>query len=400
MSKALENFVPQKVTKVKPSATLEVARKAGEMLRAGKDVIKLNAGEPDFDTPACVVKHAREMLNEGWTHRYTPARGSRELLDAAKLKFKRDQKIETEDKNLLCTVGSKGSIALAIDALIGEGDECILFAPSWVSYAALVTMAGGVPVMCETRAEDGFVPQPEALKKVLSDKTKLVIINSPQNPSGAVLLKDDLVALYDVLKDTRAFVLSDEVYERLIYDGLEHISGASISDDARQRTLVVSGVAKGYAMTGWRVGVIAGHEKVISAMHLMQGQRVTCPSAIAQAAAAYALSEGPEVKAAVESMRSEYESRRDQLVSDLRSIDGLKVVKPKGSFYAFVDLSYFEKDDIRLANWLLEESHLAAVPGSPFGVPGSLRVSFATSKSVLAQGVERLKTALQRYKGA
>ena len=385
---------------IQPSATLEMARKARALRLAGVDVANLSAGEPDFPTPACIRDAAVRALNEGTkaTH-YTPARGTEELIEAMRTKLRRDQGVEFETAEMIPTVGTKGGLSLAFDALLGAGDEVIIFSPYWVTYPDLVRLSGATPVIVPTERANGYQPDPERLRAAITPRTKAVVLNTPGNPTGAGLGKECIHALMKEVEGSDIWVLSDEIYEKLTYDGFEHISPLSVSEDARSRTLFLGGVAKGYAMTGWRLGVAAGPQKLIDAMILLQQQRVTCPTGVAQAAAAYAMMEPPEVVQALDEMRSAYATRRALVLDDLRQIPGVHVHAPEGAFYCFVDIrerlpgahrGRDVHDDIQLATLLLEEANVAVVPGTPFGAPGGFRISFASAESNLKKGIGRI----------
>ena len=372
------------------------------MKAAGEDVKILSAGEPDFPTPTPILDEADRQLRAGAT-RYTPARGINPLVDAIVHKHERDQGITFDKTEVMSTVGTKGALSLAIDALVGEGDEVILFSPYWVTYPDLIRLAGGTPVVVETTVEEGWTPSADKLKAALTDKTKAVILCTPTNPTGKGIDKETLTAMMGHLEGTGVWVISDEIYERLTYGGFTHTSPAQISDDARARTLIVGGVAKAYAMTGWRLGTAAGPKPLIDAMILLQQQRNSCATAVSQAAAAYALKDPPEVKAAVDEMLAAYATRRDLVVELVRGIEGAQVVEPDGSFYCFVDVRGHlpgTKDgkrletDLDLANALLEEAKVAVVPGTPFGAPGGFRISFATDEATLKDGIGRIRDFL------
>jgi aspartate aminotransferase len=293
---------------------------------------------------------------------------------------------------------------LALDALIGPGDEVVLFAPYWVTYADLVRLAGGTPVVVHTRREEGYRPRIDELKKAITPRTRLVITCSPNNPTGAGWPEATLRAIYKELEGTGIWVISDEIYERLVYGGFKHVSPVSFNDDARNRTLWVGGVAKAYAMTGWRVGVAAGPKPLVDAMLTLQSQRTTCATAIAQVAAAYALREPPEVTAAVEHMRQTYEKRRSLVLERAKALPGVEVHPPEGAFYAFLDVSKRlpgkhkgrdVADDVALAELLLTEAHTALVPGTPFDGPGALRMSYAASEDTIHKGFDRIAAFLK-----
>lgn len=392
-----------RMSAVRPSATLAMAAKAKAMQKAGIDVANLSAGEPDFKTPACIVDYARRALDDRATHAYTNARGTDELIDAMRAKLRREQYTDYAVNEVIATVGTKGALMLAIDALVGAGDEVVLFAPYWVTYADLVRLAGGTPVVVRTKREHGYRPSPADLERALTPRTKLVVLCTPSNPTGAGWSEELLRTIYTRLRGTDTWVISDEIYERLTYGAFRHVSPVSFDDDARNRTLWVGGVAKAYAMTGWRVGVAAGPKPLIDAMITLQQQRTTCAAAVAQAAAAYALRESADVTAAVEEMRRTYEKRRGLVLERAARLPGVAVHPPEGAFYVFLDLSTrlpgthrsrAIADDVELSEILLEEAHLALVPGTAFDGPGGLRLSYAASESVIEQGFDRLERFL------
>jgi aspartate aminotransferase len=383
-----------------PSATLGMAAKAKALAKQGAPVCNLSAGEPDFPTPACIIEAIAPKLNDRGQHAYTNSRGTDELLEAIRTKLQRDNGVAYADNEVIATVGTKGGLMMAIDALVGAGDEVVMFAPYWVTYADLVRLAGGTVRIVHTVASDDYVPTAAQLRGVVNERTKLVILNSPNNPSGAGWPRARLVELMAVLEGSNAWVISDEIYERLVYDGFEHASPASFSADARSRTLYVGGVAKAYAMTGWRVGIAAGPKPIIDAMLTLQQQRTTCPTALAQTAAAFALRENGDVTAAVKQMLAAYTKRRELVLQRIARIPGLTAVRPKGAFYVLVDVSARlpvqvhgqpVHDDVALANALLENIHVATVMGSAFAAPGCLRMSYAASEDTLNEAFDRLE---------
>lgn len=380
-----------RMSAVRPSATLAMAAKAKALAKSGVDVANLSAGEPDFKTPQCIVDVAKKALDDRSAHAYTNARGTDELVDAMRAKLEREQHTKYEVSEVIATIGTKGALMLALDALIGAGDEVILFAPYWVTYADLVRLAGGTPVVVHTRREDGYRPRLDEFEKAITPKTKLVLTCSPGNPTGAGWPEETLRAIFKRLEGTDIWAISDEIYERLTYGGFKHVSPVSFGADAKSRTLWVGGVAKAYAMTGWRVGVAAGPKSIVDAMITLQSQRTTCPAAVAQIAAAYALREPPEVTAAVEEMRKTYEKRRTLVLERAKAISGVAVHPPEGAFYAYLDVTGRGiKDDVALAESLLEKSHVALVPGTPFDGPGALRLSYAASEQTIEKGFDRL----------
>lgn len=381
----------KRVTSLAPSATVMMAQKARVMKKSGIDVIAMTAGEPDFHTPEPIVEAAKRALDEKSVFKYTAIKGIDALVDAMLHKFKRDQGIDYTPNEVMSTVGGKAALAFALDAMLDEGDEVIIFSPYWVSYPAQVQLAGGKSVFVTADASTGYVPTIEAFKAAITSRTKAVMLNSPNNPTGAVFPESYLRQVMQVLEGTGIWMISDEIYEHLTFDGHKHVSPASFSADAKSRTLVVSGVAKSYAMTGWRIGTVAGPEALIAGMCKVQGQRYTCATAVAQAAAAYALMEPPELKPILAEMKKAYEHRRDVLASEVAKHEQFKLFKAQGAFYALLDVSKIcGNDDIGFSNRLLEEAHVAVVPGTPFGAPGTIRLSLASSLEDILEGFSRL----------
>ncbi len=388
-----------RMSAVKPSATLAMAAKAKALAKAGAPVANLSAGEPDFATPACIVDAARAVIGTRAAHAYTNPRGTDELIAAIQQKLKREQKAEYKDNEVMSTIGTKGALMLALDALVGPGDEVILFAPYWVTYADLVRLAGATPVIVETTRENKYRPTMTAFEDALSPQTKLVVLNSPNNPTGAGWPEELLRSVMNRLRGSDIWVLSDEIYEKLTYEGFQHVSPVSFDDDAKSRTLYVGGVAKAYAMTGWRVGVAAGPKQILDAMMTLQGQRTTCATAVAQAAAAYALRESPDVVAAVDEMKAAYTKRRKLILERARAVPGVYVNDPDGAFYVFLDVKErlpamkgedIISDDIVLATRLLEEANVATVMGSAFEGKGCLRTSYAASEDTINLAFDRI----------
>lgn len=388
----------ERVSKISPSATLQMKARAKALKDQGVNIIALSAGEPDFETPEAIVDMARKALDKG-VSRYTATRGTDELIAAMQHKFARDQKVSYDASQVLSTLGAKCAISMALDALVGPGDEVIVLAPYWVSYTDQVRLSGAEPVIVYADANAGYLPTASAIKSAITPHTKALILNSPNNPSGAVYPGELLREIMQVLEGTDVWVISDEIYEHLVFDGEKHVSPASFSADALARTIVVSGASKGYAMTGWRVGYVGGPKEAIAAIVKIQEQRYTCIPAIVQAAAAYALKEDATVKAEIEKMRVAYQSRRDRLMLILAGLPHIKCVNPKGAFYAMLDLSFvigkvhrgaLIKDDDDLALRLLSEAHVATVAGTPFGVPGVVRLSLASSMEDIEEGIRRI----------
>jgi aspartate aminotransferase len=315
------------------------------------------------------------------------------------LKFARDQKVKYDASQVLSTLGAKMAISMALDALVGPGDEVIVLAPYWVSYTDQVRLSGAEPVIVTATAEQGYLPTAAAIKAAITPRTKALILNSPNNPSGAVYPEKLLREIMQVLEGSNVWVISDEIYEHLVFDNEKHVSPASFSPDALARTIVVCGASKGYAMTGWRVGYVGGPKEAVAAIVKLQEQRYTCIPAITQAAAAFALLENAAVTAEIEKMRLAYQSRRDRLMKILEGMPKIRCVRPKGAFYAMLDLSFVigkelrgsvVKNDEELALRLLSEAHVATVAGTPFGVPGCVRLSLASSMEEIEEGIKRI----------
>lgn len=389
----------ERMAAVRPSPTVEMTRLAREMRSRGVDIASLSVGELESPTPRCIVDVVERALRDDRGTGYTNPRGSEDLVDAMRTKFVRDQGVRYADDEVMSTVGAKGAISLALDALVGAGDEVILFAPYWVSYPDLVALAGATPVVVQTSAATGYHPTAAQLQAALSPRTKAVIFNTPANPTGVVFSHEQLSELLEVLNGTAIWVVSDEIYERVTFDDAVHVSPAGLSEDARRRTLVVSGVSKSYAMTGWRLGVVAGPKQAIDAMLLLQQQRLTCAPALSQLAAAYALREPPPVRAAVQEICAGLTGRREALLAMLARLPACHTQRPTGAFYVWVSVEELLREqgprrgfasDVELARQLLEQARVATVPGSAFGSPGHLRLSFAAGQETLNRAMTRL----------
>jgi len=387
-----------RVLNIKPSATLGMAQAARELSALGIDVAVLSAGEPDVSTPKAICDIAKASIDQGKTH-YVPVRGTKAMVDAMREKFSRDQKVAYAADEVMCTVGAKSAIFLALMAMINEGDEVIVFAPYWVSYVEQIRLAQGLPVVVDCHDRRDMMPSGDMLKKAITKKTKAVILNSPNNPTGGVITKAELSDLARVLEGTAIWLISDEIYEKLLFDHHMHYSPASLSEDMRSRTVVISGVSKAYAMTGWRVGVVAASKTIMAAMTDLQGQQATCLPEFIQDAAAYALKENEELRQEIARMVGDYRDRRDFAVGLFGQLPHVKVFKPSGAFYIWTDFSYYlgkniasvsVKNDLDLALRMLQEAHVACVPGTPFGANGFLRFSIASKKTDIEKAKDRI----------
>jgi len=378
----------RRIRQVAPSATLTITSKAKAMKKEGIDVISFGAGEPDFDTPDYIKESAKAAIDSGKT-KYTPSIGTVELRDAISDKLLKFNKLEYGRDEIVVSNGAKHSLYNIFQAICEEGDEVIIPIPYWVSYTEMVKLSGAKPVFVATTSEDSFKVDPKKLACCLGEKTKAIIINSPCNPTGSVYRKDELEAILKVVEGRDLRIVSDEIYERLIYDGLEHLSFASLSKEAKDKTILVNGVSKTYSMTGWRIGYIASNDKnMVRSIKNLQDHSSSNPSSISQEAALAALSCEDD---SVEKMKKEFEKRRDYMVERISSIDGLSCIKPEGAFYCFVDVSEIDKDSLDFAKRLLEDSKVAVIPGEGFGAPGNIRLSFATSMENIEKGLDRIE---------
>ncbi len=382
---------------IKPSATLALNAKAKALVQQGVDVVGFAAGEPDFDTPAFIGEAGIEAIRSGFT-RYTATAGIPELRKAICEKLARDNQLTYTPEQILVSSGAKHSLYNIFQALLNEGDEVVIFAPYWVSYPEMVQLAGGKPVIVETREEDGFAPDPEAFRRALGPKTRAVIINSPSNPTGAVISREALAALGRVLEDfPEVLVVSDDIYEKLRYVDGPFVNIANAAPALAERTVVVNGMSKAFAMTGWRLGYAAGPKTLIAGMQTIQDQSTSNASSVTQKAGLAALL-GPSDE--IDRMVTEYRARRDLVVDRLNAIPGISCRLPEGAFYVFPNVSGLygrrsgEKrieDSLTLSQVLLEDFRVAAVPGAPFGAPAHLRLSFVTSRETLEKGLSRIE---------
>ena len=388
--------ISQRCQRVTGSLTLAIDAKAKEMKQKGIDVVGFGAGEPDFDTPEHIRKAAKDALDLGKT-RYTPAAGMPELRQAICDKLKRDNGLDYVPQQIVVSNGAKHSLFNSFQALLEEGDEVIVPGPYWVSYPEIVRMAGGVPVIVEGREENNFKPTIDDFRAAVTDKTRAVVINSPNNPNGFVFTREELQAIGDLAIEKDLSIVSDEIYEFLVYYGAEHISIASLSPEIKERTIVINGMSKAYAMTGWRIGYTASPLNAAKAMTNFQSHSTSCPNSIAQYAALTALS-GPDDQ--LKSMVAEFDRRRRRIVELINEIPGLSCKPPKGAFYVMMNISgVFGKryngapivDSMSFTQLLLDNSHVAVVPGAGFGADAYVRLSYATSMENIEKGLARIK---------
>ena len=391
-------FLADTLSRIKPSPTIAVTQKARELKAAGRDVISLGAGEPDFDTPDNIKQAAIDAINRGET-KYTAVDGIPELKEAIAAKFKRDNDLDYAPAQISVGTGGKQVLYNALMATLDPGDEVIIPAPYWVSYPDMVLLAGGTPVIVETTIEDGFKLQPEALEQAITEKTKWFLFNSPSNPSGAAYTADELKRLTDVLlRHEHVWVMTDDMYEHLVYDDFQFATPAQVEPRLFERTLTVNGVSKAYAMTGWRIGYAGGPEPLIRAMAKLQSQSTSNPCSIAQWAAVEALN-GPQDFIAANNRV--FKTRRDMVVDMLNQADGINCPKPEGAFYVYPSIAgligkttpdgkTIETDE-DFVTALLEAEGVAAVHGAAFGASANFRVSYATSTEALKEACARIQ---------
>ena len=375
-----------RIKQVLPSATLEITAKAKGLKKKGVDVVNFAGGEPDFDTPDFIKKAAIKAIEDGFT-KYTPASGMPELKEAACDKFKRDNGLSYAATQIVIGCGAKHSLYNLLQALCDEGDEVLIPSPYWLSYPEMVKLAGAKPVFLETSRED-FLLRPKELEKRITGRTKALIINSPSNPCGAVYDRERLEEIADIAVTKGIFVISDEIYEKLIYDGLKHVSIASLNKKIYERTFVINGVSKSFAMTGWRIGFLAGAENVIKNVSALQSHSTSNPSSVSQAAALAAL-KGDE--GVVGEMKRKFEERRNVMLKGLAGIKGVVCAIPRGAFYCFAEIGGTGMDGLTFSRRLLEEKHVAVIPGGPFGMDGFVRMSFAADVGEIEKGTARIR---------
>tara|TARA_B100001057_G_scaffold91976_1_gene88234 strand:+ start:956 stop:2146 length:1191 start_codon:yes stop_codon:yes gene_type:complete len=394
----MNNFLSAKIKSLPVSATLEMAAKTRELKNKGVDIIGLSLGEPDFNTPDFIKDASIQAIKDNYNS-YTPVDGYQELKQAVCDKFERDNEINYMPNQVVISTGAKQSIANTIQVLVNEGEDVLLVAPYWVSYSAIVTLAGGNPIEIRSDISTDFKISPSQLEKSITNSTKLLIINSPNNPSGSVYSEHELIELSKILeKYPNIFILSDEIYEHINY-GVPHFSFAKIPS-MYDRTITVNGLAKAFAMTGWRIGYLGAPSWIAKACTKMQGQITSGTNCIAQRATISAL-KAPVSK--IQYMVDEFSERRKLIISLLNQITGIKINKPMGAFYVFPDISYFFGKTIKntrinnatdFAIFLLEKAHVATVTGDAFGSPNNIRISYAASREVIVDAIGRIKKVL------
>ncbi len=396
-------MLSERISQITPSQTLQITAKAKKLKKQGVKVINFAAGEPDFDTPELIKNYAMESIRRGET-KYTPASGLIELKEAIVEKFRNENNLEYSVENIIVSCGAKHSIYNALFALLNPGDEVIIFSPYWVTYPEQVKLCGAVPVYVDTSQNDFHIPI-DTLKEKINEKTKAIILNSPQNPTGVAYTKDEIKQIAEiVLSHKNLYVISDEIYEKIIFDNNEHISIASFGDDIKERTIVINGMSKAYAMTGWRIGFLAAPAPIAKAISSFQSHTTSNPTTFCQTASIFALR---NIKEEIKEMQKIFENRRNLIYNLLSEIPNIKVNKPGGAFYIFPDVSaYYGKKykdkqingSVDFASILLDEKKVALVPGIAFGNDRFVRISFATSEEDIKTGVQLLKEFLSELK--
>jgi aspartate aminotransferase len=381
---------------ISASLTLAISAKANKLKAAGEDVVSFGAGEPDFDTPEYICEAAREALEIGFT-RYTSASGYEDLKTAVRDKFQRDNDLEYGTDQIIVSNGAKHSLFNTFQAILNPGDEVIIPVPYWLTYPETVKMGGGTPVYLETKEEEDFKINIDKFKNMINENTKALILNSPSNPTGSIYNKEELEEIAEVAVENEIIVVADEIYEKIVYDDNEHISIASLNDEIKDLTVVINGVSKSYAMTGWRIGYAAGPKKIIEIMSNIQSHATSNPNSIAQYASNAGLRGDHSF---MEERRKKFEERRDYMYDKINSIDGLSCLKPGGAFYIMMNIENIIgkkisnqkiKDSFSFADYLLDEKLVAVVPGVAFGADNFIRLSYANSLENIKKGLNRVE---------
>ena len=390
-----------KAMKINPSITLEITAKAKELKESGVDVVSFGAGEPDFNTPENIIEAAIKAMKDGKT-KYTPTSGILDLRKSICDKFKKDNELNYDTDQIVVSTGAKQSLANTFLAILNEGDEVIIPTPYWVSYPELVKLAGGVPVFINTNKENDYKYSVKELRNLITSKTKAILVNSPNNPTGSIYTREELTEIAELAKEYDLIIISDEIYEKLIYDNEKYISIASISKDSYERTIVINGLSKAYAMTGWRIGYSASSKEIAKLMSSVQSHVTSNINSISQYAAIEALN-GPQDS--IKIMIKEFEKRRNYMIDRINKIHGLSIIRPKGAFYIMVCIeNYFGKkingeiinSSLDFSKSLLNEENVAVIPGIAFGLDNYIRLSYATSMEIIEEGLNRLEKYLRK----
>jgi aspartate aminotransferase len=394
--------ISERVKNINPSQTLAITAQALKMKREGKKVISFAAGEPDFDTPENIREEAISAIREGFSH-YTASSGIIELKEAVIEKLKKDNRVEYKPSEIIISTGAKQCLFNTILTICDPGDEVLLPTPCWVSYTEQIKFAGAVPIFINTYQEEDFKLSASQVEEKITSRTKLLILNSPNNPTGAVYEPEELKRIAQLLTKYNIYCICDEIYEKLIYDNAKHLSMASLSDEIKERIITINGVSKSYAMTGWRIGYAAGPEEIIKGMSKIQGHSTSNPNSIAQKASVEALNGKQDT---IEEMRKAFDERRKYMVKRLNSIEGIFCLNPAGAFYAFPNVGKILERSIEyngrkinnsfdLSNFILKEAEVALIPGSAFEAEGYLRLSYSTSLVDIKEGLDRIEEILK-----
>lgn len=376
----------KRISDIAESVTLQITSKAKAMVKEGIDVVNFAAGEPDFDTPMHIKAAGLEAIKSGFT-KYTPSSGTLELREAISTKFKKDNSLQYSASQIVVSNGAKHSLNNAFQILCEEGDEVLIPSPYWLSYPAMVKMAEAKPVFVPTSSKNNFKVTEKDLAAKITKKTRCLILNSPSNPTGSVYSLDELKGIAKLAVANNFFVISDEIYEKLVYGNARHVSIASLSKDIYDRTITVNGLSKSYSMTGWRIGYAAGPVGIMKAIANLQSHAASNASSISQKAALAAITGD---QGCVEAMRSEFEKRRDIMASRIAAMGKISCIKPDGAFYILCDISKLNISSVTAANRLLDEAKVAVIPGEPFGDDSVIRLSFATGMNQINKGLDRI----------
>jgi aspartate aminotransferase len=388
-------MLSKRVSHIKPAPTLALSAKVNQLKSQGFDVIGFGAGEPDFDTPDFIKEACIKALKEGKT-KYSPSGGIPPLRQALAEKLLKENNVEYKPSEIVVTAGAKMALYLVFSAILDEGDEVLLPSPYWVTYPEQILLCGAKPVEIKLKEENGFILRAEDIEPYITNRTKALVLNSPSNPTGAVVPEEEIKKIAELCLSRNVFIISDECYEAFVYDGEKFVSPASLSKEIREITFTVNAFSKTYSMTGWRIGYVACPERFAKVIEDLNSQTISNATTFAQYGALEAL-KNPDAKTFVQTMRSAFEKRRDLAYNLLKDIPNISVVKPKGAFYIFPNLSYYSSklgSDLALAEFLLEKGRVAGVPGSAFGREGYMRLSYCLSEDTIKEGIERLKNAL------
>jgi aspartate aminotransferase len=389
-------MLANRVSSLTPSATLAITAKARELREEGYDVIGLGAGEPDFNTPHNILEQAKKAMEQGYT-KYTPSDGLLSLKKAVSAKFERDQNLHYDASEIIICTGAKHALYTLFQAVLNEGDEVLIPTPYWVSYPEQVKLAGGAPVFIKTYEENEFKITISSLQEAVTSNTKAIVLNSPSNPTGMIYTREELERIGKFCVQHNILIISDEIYEKLVYDKYRHVSIAELSEDIKKQTIIINGVSKSHAMTGWRIGYAAGDKQIIKAMTNLASHSTSNPTSIAQYAAIEAYNGDQSV---VEEMRLAFQKRLNIIYEELIKIPGITCLKPHGAFYLFpnvskaANLAGYDTVD-KWVEGLLDEAKVALVPGSGFGAPHNARLSYATSLDELGRAVERIRNFMK-----